>query len=223
MDLMAQDAFTRLDGYVSALDIPLRICKLALSLVGERSTITSVFPSDGSAEADLCAQFYPEARDRILEAHAWDFLVRQTSLVAATTERKDWTYAYEVPANASGILGLGEDIVSSFDTRAVKIKFSVELDSQSQRVLYANQPAPLAVRYKAKVVDPRHFSATCIQAIAYLMASMIMRTVLKSEEGLKTGEAMEQRALLMFKAAASNDANQTRDRSQSQQLGWRRS
>jgi hypothetical protein len=224
MDLMAQDAFTRLDGYVNALDVPLRICKLALSLAGEKSAITKVFPSDGSAEADLCAQFYPEARDRILEAHAWDFLVRHASLTeAATNERTDWKYAYDLPPNASGILGLGEDITSAFDSRAVKIKFSVELDSQSQRVLYANQPTPLTVRYKAKTVDARHFSATCVQAIAYLLASMIMRTVMKSEEGIKAGEAMEQRAFQMFKTAASNDSNQTRDRSQSQKIGWRRS
>lgn len=223
MNTLAKTAFTHLDGYVNAVDIPLRICKLALSLAGERSGITSVFPSDGSAEANLCAQYYPEARDRILEAHAWDFLVRQTSLTGTTNERKDWRYAYELPHNSSGIIGLGEDIVSAFDTRAVKIKFSVELNSASQRVLYANQAAPLTVRYKAKTADPRHFSASCIQAIAHLLASMIMRTTLKSEEGIKAGEAMEQRALQMFKAAASNDSNQTRDRSQSQQLGWRRS
>lgn len=223
MDSMALDAFKRLDGYVSGLDIPLRICKLALALAGERAEVTSVFPSDGSPEADMCNRFYVEARDRILEAHAWDFLVRNAQLTETTNEREDWKYAYELPANCSGIIGLGEDIMSAFDNTALKIKFSVELNTQSERVLYANQPKPLAVRYKAKTVDPRHFSSTCIQAIAHLMASMIMRTVLKSEEGLKAGEAMEQRAMQTFKYAASNDANQTRDRSQSQRMGWRRS
>lgn len=222
MDKLAQTAFTYMDGYMNALDIPLRICQLALALAGERSGITSVYPSDGSVEADLCAQFYPEARDRIFEAHAWDFLVREAALVETTNEREDWKYAFQVPRAASGVLGLGEDIMSAFDNKAVKIKFSIELNSASERVLYANQPAPLTVRYKARTADPRHFSTTCIQAIAHMVASMIVRTTMKGEEGVKVGEALEQRAMQTFKQAASIDANQTRDSSQSQTLGWRR-
>lgn len=203
-------------------DVPLRISQLALKLAGERSDITSVFPGDGSEEAALCSTFYRVARDTILESHAWDFLVRQATLTQTTSERTDWLYAYDLPDNFGGVIALGDDIMSAFDSRAVKIKFSIELTTQSKRVLYANQPPPLAIRYKTKTADPSMFSPTCEQAIATYMASMIVAATLKGEEGIKASAALEQKAMSMFRTSAAHDANFTRDRSQPRTLGWRR-
>lgn len=219
---MAKTAFDNIIDLTGGELLELRICQLALAMAGERSDITAIYPPDGSEEAAMCAQFYPEARDHVLESHAWDFLVRQTSLTEVTNTRDDWLYAYELPGNFGGMIALGEDIVSSFDSRAVKIKFSIEMDAEAKRVLYANQAPPLAARYKMKSVDPRKFSSTAVQAIAAYTASMIVRKTMKGEEGIRAGDALEQRAMAIFKKAAAIDSNQTRDRSQSQALGWRR-
>lgn len=226
MDLLAKSAasnlFDFLDGDGGNV---LRICKLALRQAGESSAVSSVFPPDaGSKEAELCNAFYPEAREHMLDRHAWDFVVRNELLVeAATNERPhDWNHAYELPLNFRGMIGLGEDEMSAFDSRAIKIKHSIEMTSAGRRVLYANHAPDLYARYKTKLVDPAMFDAAFVNSCAAYMAAMIIRTTMKGEEGIKAGDAMERRAYGLFRSAASVDANHTRDSSQTQQGGWRR-
>ncbi|NQY98716.1 MAG: hypothetical protein HRT82_16305 [Henriciella sp.] len=221
-DQLAKTAASNLTKLLSTDDTVLRICQLALSEAGEKAAITSVYPPDGSEEAALCARFYPEARDQMLEMHNWDFLMRTAQLVKTDNEREDWKYAYELPLNFNGVVMIGDDIMSSYDNRAQKIKHTIELNSDSQRVLYCNQDTPLQVRYKAKTVNPGMFSTKFVSACASLMASMIVRATLKGTEGIQAGAALEARAKDMFKEAAAVDANLTRDRSQSGSLGWRR-
>jgi hypothetical protein len=223
MDAMARTAAERILLSVRDEDVVLRICQLALKMAGEFSDIVSIYPPDvSSKEAALCAAFYPEARDHMLERHAWDFIVRNEELAETVTSRTDWLHAYLLPDNFGGMIGLGEDIMSAFDSRAAKFKFSVELDENSDRVLYANQPAPVFARYKVKTVDPAKFTSSFVNATAAFLASMVMRTTMKGEEGIKAGQALEARAYLMFRDAASVDANTTRDSSQPQAYGWSR-
>lgn len=224
MDMLAKDAFTNTVPFLEKDDSVLRICKLALRLAGESAEITSIYPPDaGSAEAEMCAAFYPEAREHMLDRHAWDFLVRTELLEEASANgRDDWNHAYALPLNLRGVIGLGHDEMSTYDSKALKIKHSIELNTQSERVLYANQPTPLYIRYKTLTVDQSKFDAAFINACAAYMASLIVRSSMKGEEGIKAGEALERRAYEMFKSAAVVDSNNTRDTSQSQRMGWRR-
>jgi hypothetical protein len=222
MDLLAKTALGHILDLRRTSDVELRICRLALRLAGERSGITSIYPADGSEESAMCAAFYPEVRDQLLEDHAWDFSVRNVVLIETTNERSDWGHAFLLPDNNNGIIGLGEDILSVYDLRALKFKFSIELNAESQRVLYANQPPPMVARFKAKLVDPSMFSNSFVNAAAYGMAARIVLTTMKGEEGLKAAEVFETKAKSMFRVSASNDANHTRETSQSQQAGWRR-
>jgi len=226
LDTMARSAAANLFDYLDGDDgNVLRICKLAMRMAGESSVFDSVYPPDAdSKEAELAAAFYPEAREHMLDRHAWDFAVFTELLEEASANERthDWRHAYELPLNLRGVIGLGEDEMSAFDMKAVKIKHSIELRSDSTRVLYANQSPDLYIRYKLNKVDPSKFSAAFINACAAYMASMVVRTTMKGEEGIKAGAALEKRAYGMFKDAASVDARHTRDTSQSQQIGWRR-
>ena len=45
------------------------ICNIALSRLGDRATVTSIDPPEGSAQADHCRRFYPIALKTILAAY----------------------------------------------------------------------------------------------------------------------------------------------------------
>ena len=70
------------------------ICNLALSRLGDAATVSSIDPPEGSTQADLCATFYPMARDSLLEMHAWAFATRRVDLSLLTAETDAWVYAY---------------------------------------------------------------------------------------------------------------------------------
>jgi hypothetical protein len=61
-------------------DTTLNICQRALGDIGTRSTITSVFPVDGSPESFYCNLYYEGVRDQILRAANWNFCKRSALL-----------------------------------------------------------------------------------------------------------------------------------------------
>jgi hypothetical protein len=69
------------------------ICNLALANIGETAKVTSIDPVDGSAQAALCARFYPLARDSLLEMGTWSFAVERKTLTPTTNTRTEWEYA----------------------------------------------------------------------------------------------------------------------------------
>ena len=60
------------------------ICNLALSHLGDTAQVTSIKPPDGSVQAQLCANFYYQARNALLEMHAWGFATRRAVLAAVS-------------------------------------------------------------------------------------------------------------------------------------------
>lgn len=97
----------------------LSICQRALADIGTRSTITSVFPTDGSNEAALCSLYYPGVLNQLLRAARWRFATRTDLLtlwkaLPGTPENPTpatvsgwsrsypappWTYSYVYPAD----------------------------------------------------------------------------------------------------------------------------
>lgn len=79
------------------------ICNLALSHLGDTATVMSIKPPDSSIQAQLCARFYPIARNALLEMSSWGFATRRVALaqVANPTIGSNgtgtWLYAYALP------------------------------------------------------------------------------------------------------------------------------
>ncbi len=56
------------------------ICNMALSLIGEAPTLTSITLPAGSPHAALCALWFPKAREQALSAHDWTFASARAEL-----------------------------------------------------------------------------------------------------------------------------------------------
>lgn len=68
------------------------ICNLALSHIGDTATVVSIKPPDSSIQAQLCARFYCEARNMLLEMGNWGFATRRAQLALLwDTEADGWT------------------------------------------------------------------------------------------------------------------------------------
>jgi len=191
------------------------ICNLALTHIGDKAAITSINPSDGSHQADLCARYYPLARDLLLERHRWDFTVRQVALVALSSSgRTDWEFAYKLPSNFAGVIAVIEknstDDQISEGTPAPK-PFAIETNSDLERVLYTNV-SEAVLRYQAKVTDSTKFSQMFVHAASWQLASMLAGALIKGDDGA----AMVQRCLQMAEfyttRAAAFDSRTTRNK-----------
>jgi len=84
------------------------ICNLALGHLGDTANIASL--NERSRQAQLCARFYPVARNALLEMSTWGFATRRVKLalvsnptlaiaqgVDPAAERGTWKFAYALP------------------------------------------------------------------------------------------------------------------------------
>lgn len=107
------------------------ICNLALAHLGDTATVASISPPDDSVQAQLCARFYPVARDALLEMAAWGFATRRVSL-ALLQEAVDgssprvypdkspatWRFMYALPNDALNVLAvLPKDAPDDYEAR----------------------------------------------------------------------------------------------------------
>lgn len=176
------------------------ICNLALAHIGDAQTINSIDPPDGSAEASKCAQFYPIARDTMLEAHSWDFTIRHQSLPLLGDPPEDWQYRYAMPNDVIEVLR-----VYPPDTHKAR-DFVIEGDSAQGRVILTNVPQAMA-RYRVRVTDTTFYPARFEQALSYLVASYLAVPVAQSPDLQQSAYEAYQNLL---RQAMQLDANQNR-------------
>lgn len=92
------------------------ICNLALSHLGDTATVASIKPPDSSIQAQLCARFYPVARNALLEMANWGFSTRRVQLAQVTlptfidsdgnATSGTWQYGYAVPGDMINALAV---------------------------------------------------------------------------------------------------------------------
>ena len=83
-------------------DTDVTICSSALNYLGE-NTISSF--SDGTTQAGLCKQLYPDVRDMVMSMYPWSFSIKKSDLQqSATSPTNEWTYAYPMPSDAMSLV-----------------------------------------------------------------------------------------------------------------------
>jgi hypothetical protein len=96
------------------------ICNLALGYLGDTANVTSISPPENSVQAQLCAQFYPIARDAMLEMGSWGFATTRKKLALLATnpaaqgaldtngmpDASTWAYCYAQPADMVNALAV---------------------------------------------------------------------------------------------------------------------
>lgn len=181
------------------------ICNLALSHLGDDGSISSIDPPEGSAQAEHCANFYPIARDAILEHPdaAWGFATRRDDLALLVDEISPWAYVYSKPNLCLRII----DVL--FQDSVAPQPYQTETLSTGVEVILTNV-TDAQIRYIVKVTDTTKYSQTCVMAMSYLLASFIAGPLLKGDAGMKASQAMAKMAQFYIGLASRTDANQRR-------------
>lgn len=182
------------------------ICNLALAHLGDRATISSIDPPEGSAQAQSCAQFYPIARDTLLELHPWRFALKRESLADlsdANPPANPWLYSYALPTDLIRVFAVtAADAQYDDETEP----FEIEINGATP-VIYGNLEDMVA-RFTVRVTDTTRFPPLFVTALSWLLASYLAGPILKGTEGMKVAANCESKAMAYVSQARLSDANQ---------------
>lgn len=181
------------------------ICNLALAHIGDRATVASIDPPEGSPQAAHCAMFYPIARDTLLELAKPTFAMRRATLALLDETVDAWSYTYARPADALVILSVTAP--GQADTSTTPEPFACEADADGALVIYTNVEQA-QVRYLARVEDTTKFSALFTEALAWMLAAKLAGPVIKGDAGATMAARCEQTAMAILAKASASDANQ---------------
>lgn len=224
------------------------IANLALAHLGDAATVSSFDPPEGSAQAEHCAQFYPIARDELLEMHQWNFNTTRLALSPLSTPPPAaWQYAYGLPNNVLNAITVmavdaGDDAsvalptegsyVSSLDAGVGSYQasinsgegiytpqpYSIETLADGSGVLYTNQNLAV-LRYSQRITDPTKFSPLFVTSLSWKLAGYLAGPVLKGEAGRQAAVECEQMFDRLMARATLSDAKQ-RNMQPAQSVGW---
>lgn len=210
------------------------ICNLSLGFLGDDATVTEIDPPEGSPQAEHCAQFYPIARDAVLQMHDWDFNTTRTTPALIGSTITEWQYAYTLPSDCLKVLavlppGSTDDSnaqyfnlltqdpyftpqsympgMVGYAPQPFKVETVTDKDGNDTSVLYTNVYTP-DLRYVKSVKDTTRFSPTIVIGIAKLLASFLAGPIYKGDVGVQIGQAKEKEFLLWFGIATGLDSNQ---------------
>lgn len=199
------------------------VCNLALGHLGDKATVSSISPPEGSAQAEHCARFYPIARDMTLEGHEWGFATKRANLaLLSDTPPPGFQFVYQLPSDCRNVIDLINPNAPTFfpiDERRghwqddaftlEAVPFELETRADGTPVIYTNL-ASAQIRYVASVTDTTRFSTQFVDAVAWLLAAYLAGPVIKGDTGMAVAKAMSQAYLQSLAQARTNDANNRR-------------
>lgn len=186
------------------------ICNLALGHLGDKATVASLDPPEGSAQAEHCARFYPMARDALLELHTWRFATRRATLAELTNAWPQWDYAYAKPNNCLRVISIippdatDDQIESGAD---VEQAYTCELNDDLAEVILTDQEDAV-VRFIVRVTDTTRFSPLFVMTLSWQLASMLAGPVIKGDAGAAESKRCAQMAQWWLAKATQSDASQ---------------
>lgn len=217
------------------------ICNLALAHLGDTATVSSLYPPEGSAQAEHCARFYPIARDSLLEMHMWNFATTRANLAMLTATMPEWTYVYAAPNDMlNAIAVLPPEASDDYSARIMPTDlygyttiqnlpfnwagtytpqpFSMETLTDGTQVICTDQQSAV-LRYTRFVTDTTLYSPLFVTALSWHLASMLAGPILKGDVGAAEAKRCAQMAELWRQQAEASDANQ-RNIKPNQIVGW---
>ena len=189
-----------------------RICNMAVALVGASGTIESI--DENSAEAQQCNLWYTYARQQCLAAYDWSFARGRLTLAAHSDDPPDgvWAYRYQYPSdcvvmrklqNPTGVTGLSW--VDDASGGADAIPFEIELgDDRETKSILSDLDDAIAV-YTVDLVEVTLFSQFFVLFLATNLAARIAFTLTGKQE---MEDKMWTRYNQMAQMAQSSDANE---------------
>lgn len=203
------------------------ICNLALSHIGAPANISSL--DETTYEAELCAQFYPIARDALLEMHPWNFATERVELALLEATVSQWAYAYAMPSGVSQVLSIlppeSTDDYSAgsiyFETNSpdgyiirndyaygyyTPQPYAIEM-IDGQQVILTNQENAW-MRYSTKQEGTTKYSPLFVIALSHYLASMIAGPLIKNDAGAAQAKAQMTLMMTALSQAKQSDSMQ---------------
>lgn len=184
------------------MSTPVDICNVALARLGDRATVSSISPSDGSPQADHCARFYPLAVKALLATHRWSFAIARTKLASYGAVEIGQGYILAVPASCVSII----EVVDP-DRGDQPLHYTYETHKGSRVIVCESDN--VYIRYVTSEVNPSLFPATFVDALTWLLASQLAGTLTPGTTGAQmAGECLKYYETLRLRAI-HEDAQQT--------------
>jgi len=104
-----------------------KICNMALSNIGAKSTIESI--TENTPEAKRCNLWYDFSRLQTLEIFDWNFAQKRLTLALHSDVAPDgvWTFRYQYPSDGANIRFLQNPAGETADAIPFTIELSVGL------------------------------------------------------------------------------------------------
>lgn len=183
------------------------IWNLALSHIGNRATLSTTTAPYSTAEAEKCALFWPFARQFAIVKCKPSWARRRDAAALVDLgeyQPVEWVYSYATPADMLELIGV-------YDSQAVQDEkrksARYESASDGSAVIYTDVEEAW-VRYLVDVEDTTKYHPTFTLGVSWLLASYLAGPIIKGVDGMKTAEALEQKAIAYLSMSETHDANQ---------------
>lgn len=189
-----------------------RICNMAMSMIGASSKIESI--TEAGAEAQECNLWYNYSREQALASNDWSFARKRLTLTTHSDDPPSgiWAYRYQYPSdcvvmreiqNPSGVAVAtwAYDELAGADT----VPFSVELDdSQSTLSILTDLDEAVGI-YTFNLTEVTLFSQFFVQMLATALAANTAFTLTGNGD---IADGMATRFQQMSAVARASDANE---------------
>lgn len=154
------------------------ICNLALAVLGDTATVSSIDPPEGSAQADHCARFYGMTVNEVLSQHSWSFSLKRVRLaeLAASVEGDDDVKQYALPSDCLRVVRL-----YSISAGERYCQYDVEMFF-GQRVVVTKVADPW-ILYVSSQVDESAFPPLFTTCVVHRLASWLAGPLITSSSG----------------------------------------
>jgi hypothetical protein len=162
----------------------IQICNMALAHLGQTKFIASL--TERSVAAELCNQFYEQARNFALEDFPWPFATKYGTLgLVEEDPNDDWTYSYRYPSDCMAV----RRIVTGLGRANPKPPpFEIGADDNG-RLIYTDQEDAV-IRYTRLVEDAALYPAVFGEAVSWWLAGLLAPGLAKDRKQAQTAFQM---------------------------------
>lgn len=148
------------------------IVNSALRKIGA-DTITSF--DEGTNNANVADDQYPNLRDYILRSHTWNFATKLKKLArSATVPAFEWDHQYPLPSDWLRVVTIADN-----DAGHGTVRYEIGYDDDDGNVIFADVDE-LWMRYIARITDTNRMSADFREALSYALASEFAISIVNS-------------------------------------------
>jgi len=183
-----------------------QICNLSLSHISQAASVTSIRPPGNNAVEEVCAQFFDQARDEVLEAHDWTFATARRSLATVVNPSTNWAFAYQLPNDYIRALAVLPP-ESTDDDQGVP--YDIESTLAGNLILYTNVENAV-LKYIRRVIDTGKWTPLFNTTVSRLLAHYISGPITKKPAVVESTLKLYFNQLMIARGANAQSTNVNR-------------